>query len=85
VAFRDPNGIRPLVIGSTQGNGKAEYMFASESVALDCSGFSTLRDVEPGEGCLSALMVTSMPVSAPRKSVMRPVCSSMSTLPVRIR
>jgi amidophosphoribosyltransferase len=50
VAFRDPNGIRPLVIGSTQGNGKAEYMFASESVALDCSGFSTLRDVEPGEG-----------------------------------
>jgi amidophosphoribosyltransferase len=50
VAFRDPNGIRPLVIGSTHVTGKAEYMFASESVALDCSGFSILRDVEPGEG-----------------------------------
>ena len=50
VAFRDPNGIRPLVIGTCVNNGKTEYMFASESVALDCSGFSLLRDVQPGEG-----------------------------------
>ncbi|CUA82665.1 MULTISPECIES: amidophosphoribosyltransferase [Gulbenkiania] len=50
VAFRDPNGIRPLVIGSHDHHGRTEYMFASESVALDCSGFSLLRDVEPGEG-----------------------------------
>jgi amidophosphoribosyltransferase len=49
VAFRDPNGIRPLVIGTNDSNGKTEYMFASESVALDCSGFKVLRDVEPGE------------------------------------
>ncbi|WP_024303158.1 amidophosphoribosyltransferase [Pseudogulbenkiania sp. MAI-1] len=49
VAFRDPNGIRPLVIGTNDTNGKTEYMFASESVALDCSGFKVLRDVEPGE------------------------------------
>lgn len=49
VAFRDPNGIRPLVMGCTETDGKTEYMFASESVALDCSGFSLLRDVQPGE------------------------------------
>ncbi|TDR73017.1 amidophosphoribosyltransferase [Paludibacterium purpuratum] len=49
VAFRDPNGIRPLVMGVHAHNGKTETMFASESVALDCSGFELLRDVEPGE------------------------------------
>ncbi|GGY24982.1 amidophosphoribosyltransferase [Paludibacterium paludis] len=50
VAFRDPHGIRPLVIGTSELDGRAEYMFASESVALDCSGFTLLRDVQPGEG-----------------------------------
>jgi amidophosphoribosyltransferase len=49
VAFRDPHGIRPLVLGVNEVDGKPEYMFSSESVALDCSGFSLLRDVEPGE------------------------------------
>lgn len=51
VAFRDPNGIRPLVIGKRAlASGKNEYMLASESVALDTSGFTFLRDVAPGEG-----------------------------------
>jgi len=50
VAFRDPNGIRPLVLGTQQSAaGRTEYMLASESVALDCSGFGLLRDIEPGE------------------------------------
>jgi len=49
VAFRDPNGIRPLVIGHRNINGFDEYMVASESVALDILQFKLMRDVLPGE------------------------------------
>ena len=46
VAFRDPNGIRPLIFGS---KGKNKYMFSSESVALDCLGYDSVKDLDPGE------------------------------------
>lgn len=49
VGFRDPHGIRPLVIGERETPQGMEYMLASESVALDTLGFNLIRDVEPGE------------------------------------
>jgi amidophosphoribosyltransferase len=49
IAFRDLNGIRPLVFGSRPDGGKTEYMVASESVALQVSGFKLEHDLAPGE------------------------------------
>ena len=49
VGFRDPHGIRPLVVGRRQADSGFEYMLASESVALDVLGFTLLRDVAAGE------------------------------------
>ena len=45
IAVRDPNGYRPLCLGS----GPAGLAAASESCALDSCGFTFLRDVKPGE------------------------------------
>jgi amidophosphoribosyltransferase len=49
VAFRDPFGIRPLVLGKLETATGVEWMVASESVAIEGIGFEFVRDVEPGE------------------------------------
>jgi amidophosphoribosyltransferase len=69
VGFRDPNGIRPLVIGTREGPRGREYMLASESVALDQAGYRRLRDVGPGEAVLvdeQGQMHSQQCVAAPR-------------------
>ncbi|MDR1815910.1 MAG: amidophosphoribosyltransferase, partial [Clostridiales Family XIII bacterium] len=45
IAARDPNGFRPLSIGTLDG----QYIFASETCAIDAVGGTFLREVEPGE------------------------------------
>ena len=49
VGFRDPWGIRPLVLGRRETETGIDYMLASESVALDVLGFGLIDDVAPGE------------------------------------
>jgi len=49
VGFRDPHGIRPLVIGKKEILNGYEWALASESVALQGLGFELVRDVKPGE------------------------------------
>ncbi|MFA7277470.1 MAG: amidophosphoribosyltransferase [Candidatus Gracilibacteria bacterium] len=50
VAFRDPNGIRPLVIGERQNESlRKEYIISSETVALSGGSFDVISDVQPGE------------------------------------
>ncbi|GBE81742.1 Amidophosphoribosyltransferase [Sparassis crispa] len=69
IAFRDPNGIRPVGMGSRKalggGPGK-DYLFASESVVADASGFGDWEDVRPGE----AIIITRSSVS--RRQVGQP-------------
>ena len=57
VAFRDPWGIRPLVCGkraSATIDGGIDYVFCSESCAMDTLEFNLIGDVSPGE-CIVAL------------------------------
>jgi amidophosphoribosyltransferase len=49
LGFRDPNGIRPLVLGRKDTSKHPEWMLASESVALTGNGFKFVRDIGPGE------------------------------------
>ncbi len=49
VAFRDPHGIRPAVLGVRETEHGVERMVASESVALDALGFEVEHDIRPGE------------------------------------
>ncbi|MCF6767789.1 amidophosphoribosyltransferase [Thiotrichales bacterium 19S11-10] len=69
-AFRDPNGIRPLIIGQKENNNQNEIMIASESVALDCDGYELLGDVEPGEAIFVDL----------KGNIHRKICSDSAKL-----
>ena len=46
IAFRDPNGFRPLCFGQTP---DGAYVVSSESCALDAVGAKLVRDILPGE------------------------------------
>jgi amidophosphoribosyltransferase len=51
LAFRDPFGIRPLILGvrRSEDGSRDEWVVASESLVLDNAGFDVVRDIAPGE------------------------------------
>lgn len=52
LAFRDPYGIKPAILGRRKRGRKWDWCVASESVALNVLGFDLVRDLEPGEALL---------------------------------
>ena len=55
LAFRDPFGIRPLVLGRKQtGFVGDDWIVASESLVLEHGGYEIVRDLEPGEAVFIA-------------------------------
>lgn len=56
IAFRDPNGIRPVGMAARKTISGTDYMFASESVVADAAGFVEWQDVKPGMFFFSSRM-----------------------------
>ena len=52
LAFTDPHGIRPLVLGRKYTDKGLVYAFASETDCFDYLGFELIRDLRPGEAVL---------------------------------
>ncbi|KAK9814073.1 hypothetical protein WJX72_000317 [[Myrmecia] bisecta] len=71
VAFRDPFGIRPLVLGRRQSRHGDEWCVASEDCAFGPIGFERVRDVQPGE----------MIVVTPEGKLVSHQCASGQTCP----
>lgn len=55
VAFRDPHGIRPLVLGRKTVDKQTTYLVSSETCAIDINGFEKIRPIEPGEAIVITL------------------------------
>ena len=70
--FRDPNGIRPLVLGKRTGFNGNEWCLASEDCAFGPVGFERVRDIAPGEAVL---------ITEDGKLLTRQVCDP----PVKVR
>lgn len=69
IAFRDPNGIRPVGLAQRDGaKGGKDYLFASESICADALGFTDWQDVGPGEAVIATRSGISRRQCAPPKT-----------------
>jgi len=70
LAFRDPFGIRPLVLGRrSTGLVGDEWVVASESLVLEHGGYEIVRDLAPGEAVFISMggeMVSQQCAANPR-------------------
>jgi amidophosphoribosyltransferase len=66
LAFRDPHGIRPLIMGRRE----QALLFASESVALETVRADLWRDVQPGEAVLVTMdgQIHARQIAEPRSA-----------------
>ena len=78
VAFRDPHGVRPLVVGRLDGDG---WCVASETCALDQIGAEFVRDVLPGRGRAPHRRAASRAARPCPPRAAASACSSTSTSP----
>jgi glutamine phosphoribosylpyrophosphate amidotransferase len=60
IAFRDPNGIRPLGMAARQTPTGKDHLFASESVVSDALGFGEWQDIRPGHSFVCASIVRTL-------------------------
>jgi amidophosphoribosyltransferase len=80
LAFRDPFGIRPLILGTRPSTGSGtesggyEWVVASESLVLENAGFEVVRDVMPGEAVFITLDGTLHTRQTATDAVLKP-CS----------
>ena len=74
-AARDPQGIRPLVLGRLERG----WVVASETAALDIVGASFVREIEPGE--MVAIDEHGLRTRRFAEADPRAACSSSSTSP----
>ena len=52
LAFRDPHGIRPLILGRKDTPDGVAWAFSSESTCFDYLGYELVRELDPGEAVL---------------------------------
>ena len=55
VAFRDPYGIRPLVMGRKTKGDQITHLVSSETCAIDINGFELINTIKPGEAVIIKL------------------------------
>ncbi len=86
VAFRDPLGLRPLVLGRLRvPGGEDRWCVASESCAFDIIGAELVRDVQPGEIVTLGRRRSHVPDGRAAPAARRSASSSTSTSRGRTR